>query len=162
MPLNICLLLNEPYFSIGDITQDAPVTALWDIEGILPKGPYLPCVSMAGKALLAGYPRYAELPAILSSLDAPQAPINQGCTVIKRWDGWVKMDATPRTFVTTRSDSRFAPSHWESVLPCNDVSHWLGARLVSALTTFVELPEAVFVVNVSHFCGQKSSPLPVV
>ena len=28
------------------------------IEGILPKGPYLPCVSMAGRALLAGYPRY--------------------------------------------------------------------------------------------------------
>ena len=28
------------------------------IEGILPKGPYLPCVSMAGRALLAGYPPY--------------------------------------------------------------------------------------------------------
>ena len=28
------------------------------IEGILPKGPYLPCVSMAGGALLAGYPGY--------------------------------------------------------------------------------------------------------
>ena len=28
------------------------------IEGILPKGPYLPSVSMAGRALLAGYPRY--------------------------------------------------------------------------------------------------------
>ena len=26
------------------------------LEGILPKGPYLPCVSMAGRALLAGYP----------------------------------------------------------------------------------------------------------
>ena len=28
------------------------------IEGIQPKGPYLPCVSMAGRALLAGCPRY--------------------------------------------------------------------------------------------------------
>ena len=28
------------------------------IGDILPKGPYLPCVSMAGRALLAGYPRY--------------------------------------------------------------------------------------------------------
>ena len=28
------------------------------IEGVLPKGPYLPCVSMAGRARLAGYPRY--------------------------------------------------------------------------------------------------------
>ena len=27
------------------------------LEGILAKGPYLPCVSMAGRALLAGYPR---------------------------------------------------------------------------------------------------------
>ena len=28
------------------------------IEGVLPKGPYLPCVSMAGRALLEGYHRY--------------------------------------------------------------------------------------------------------
>ena len=27
------------------------------VEGILPKGPYLPCVSMASRVLLAGYPR---------------------------------------------------------------------------------------------------------
>ena len=32
------------------------------IEGILPKGPYLPCVSMAGRALLAGYHRHMEIP----------------------------------------------------------------------------------------------------
>ena len=31
-----------------------------NIEGILPKGPYLPCVSMAGRALLAGYHRYVR------------------------------------------------------------------------------------------------------
>ena len=30
------------------------------IEGILPRGPYLLCISMAGRALLAGYPRYAH------------------------------------------------------------------------------------------------------
>ena len=29
-----------------------------DIEGILQKGPYLPCVSMVFRALKAGYPRY--------------------------------------------------------------------------------------------------------
>ena len=28
------------------------------IDGILPKGPYLPCLRMADRALLAGYPRY--------------------------------------------------------------------------------------------------------
>ena len=30
---------------------------MWEFDGILPKGPYLPCVSMAGRALLAGYHR---------------------------------------------------------------------------------------------------------
>ena len=38
------------------------------IEGILPKGPYLPCVSMAGRALLAGYPR--------CTLDKARLPID--------------------------------------------------------------------------------------
>ena len=32
---------------------------VWNISnGILPKGPYLPCVSMTGMALLAAYRRY--------------------------------------------------------------------------------------------------------
>ena len=35
----------------------------------------------------------------------------------------------------TRADSRFAPSQWETALLCNDVSHWLGASLESALYT---------------------------
>ena len=32
-----------------------------------------------------------------------------------------------------RADSRFAPIQWEAVILCNDVSHWLGASLESAL-----------------------------
>ena len=32
-----------------------------------------------------------------------------------------------------RADSRFVPSQCETVLLCNDVSHWLGARLESVL-----------------------------
>ena len=31
------------------------------IEGILPKGPYPPCLRMADRALLAGYPRYESV-----------------------------------------------------------------------------------------------------
>ena len=31
---------------------------IWYMDGILPKGPYLPCVRMAGRTLLAGYHRY--------------------------------------------------------------------------------------------------------
>ena len=33
------------------------IAAVVEFEGILPKGPYLPCVSMAGRALLVGYHR---------------------------------------------------------------------------------------------------------
>ena len=33
----------------------------------------------------------------------------------------------------SKTDSRFAPSQWETALLCNDVSHWLGANLESAL-----------------------------
>ena len=36
---------------------DVSVMTISQIEGILPKGPYLPCVSMADRALLAGYHR---------------------------------------------------------------------------------------------------------
>ena len=32
-----------------------------------------------------------------------------------------------------RADSRFASSQWQTVLICNDVSHWLGTSLESAL-----------------------------
>ena len=32
--------------------------AMIHIESILPKGPYLPCVSMTGRALLTGFPRH--------------------------------------------------------------------------------------------------------
>ena len=33
------------------------------------------------------------------------------------------------------ADSRFAPSQWEMALLCNDISHWLGASLESALAS---------------------------
>ena len=36
-----------------------------------------------------------------------------------------------------RTDPRFAPSQWETVLLCNDVSHWLGASLESILNLCV-------------------------
>ena len=32
-----------------------------------------------------------------------------------------------------RADSRFVPSQWGTALLCNEVSHWLGANLESAL-----------------------------
>ena len=39
------------------------------IDGILPKGPYPPCLRMADRALLAGYPRYMSF--ILSYVTSP-------------------------------------------------------------------------------------------
>ena len=38
-----------------------------------------------------------------------------------------------------RSDSRFAPSQWETALLCNDVSYWLGASLKLALYSAVHI-----------------------
>ena len=37
------------------------------------------------------------------------------------------------TSSNSRADSRFVRSQWETVLLCNDVSHWLGTSLESAL-----------------------------
>ena len=35
--------------------------------------------------------------------------------------------------ILSRADSRLAPSQWETALLCNDVSHWLGTSLETAL-----------------------------
>ena len=43
---------------------------------------------------------------------------------------WVLQSFPGQSF--NRADSRFAPSQWETVSLCNDVSHWLGASLESA------------------------------
>ena len=45
------------------------------IEGILPKGPYLPCVSMAGRALLAGYPRYVSIWIFVDTCKRKTSPV---------------------------------------------------------------------------------------
>ena len=37
-----------------------------------------------------------------------------------------------KTCTGDRADFRFAPSQWETVLLCNNISHWLGASLESA------------------------------
>ena len=42
-----------------------------------------------------------------------------------------------------RVDSRFVPSQWEMALHCNDVSHWLGASLESALISCVTLVKSL-------------------
>ena len=52
-----------------------------------------------------------------------------------------------------RVDSRFAPSKWGMALLCNDVSHWLGTNLESALKTVpVIIPVLIFVICVIFWC----------
>ena len=41
------------------------------------------------------------------------------------------------TYSSCRADFSFAPSQWETALLCDDVSHWLGANLESALIVYV-------------------------
>ena len=38
---------------------------------------------------------------------------------------------------------RFTPSQWKTVLLCNDVSHWLGTNLESALLVHIALVEHI-------------------
>ena len=61
-----------PFLTQSDITRrliHSTITRTWhgqtsyyrNIEGILPKAPYPPCLRMADRALLAGYPRYVPV-----------------------------------------------------------------------------------------------------
>ena len=103
------------------------------IVGILPKGPYLPCVSMAGRALLAGYPRYTYfgglkiwilitgLNIVVSYLTSNALCIKYIITYMGRWIGfhtfhkvsWIKMSSC--CFSLKANDhtySYWVPSGW--------------------------------------------------
>ena len=58
------------------------------------------------------------------------------CDVVITWDCLSAADIFIFPWLggcICRTDSRFAPSQWETVLLCNDVSNWLGTNLESAL-----------------------------
>ena len=57
----------------------------------------------------------------------------------------------------SRVDSKFAPSQWETALLCNDVSHWMGANLESALEIWVNIGSG----NVLLPEGTKPLPEPM-
>ena len=46
--------------------------------------------------------------------------------------------------IISRADFRIAPSQWGTALLCNDVSHWLGTSLESALTRFLASMRTTF------------------
>ena len=51
-----------------------------------------------------------------------------------------------------KADSRIAPSQWETVLLCNDVSRWVGAILESALHLIHHIV-IVIICNIQIFCS---------
>ena len=57
------------------------------------------------------------------------------CVSSLKWEVVIFQGSFTATSVTIgfRADSRFAPSQWETAFLCNDVYHWLGANLESAL-----------------------------
>ena len=48
----------------------------------------------------------------------------------------ISFDTMRQAYDSDRADTRFAPNQWETALPCNDVSDWLGASPESALFTY--------------------------
>ena len=50
-----------------------------------------------------------------------------------------------RTKSYCRANSMFPPSQWETVLPCNDVCHWLGASLELALNYIMKSRHVYFI-----------------
>ena len=52
---------------------------------------------------------------------------------VEVWVGAIKLILWLLAFYDIRAVSRFSTSQWETSLLCNDVSHWLGENLESAL-----------------------------
>ena len=58
------------------------------------------------------------------------------CVTRPQWvnhHGYPCFCSAKRELKQDRANSRFSPSQWETALLCNDVSHWLGASIESAL-----------------------------
>ena len=71
----------ETLIHINVTLTSSGTTIASHIEGMLPKGPYPPCLRMADRALLAGYPRYASrrrnLPATRPRLFLPRLSLTK-------------------------------------------------------------------------------------
>ena len=71
------------------------------IEGILPKGPYLSCVIMADRALLAGYPRYEPVRLVIAC-SVPSYNTDH-C--------WFIVDLSPCKQMSVKFESKFNDEH---------------------------------------------------
>ena len=83
---------------------------------------------------------YWQSPALWCRIDIKEGGVH-------KIPGWEKITGDPlsnyqewfvlvATDMGCRVDSRFVPSQWEMALPCNDVSHWLGANLEPSLVMY--------------------------
>ena len=89
-PFCTCLSHLKPLL-LTEISQQ--MFNLGHVECILPKGPYLPCVSMAGRALLTGYHRCVSIHIHIKQwhvITAPCIQFNSGLVnyVISPWTRW--------------------------------------------------------------------------
>ena len=88
-------------------------------------------VTMRGGGSTAPDERPASLPSQQGSQQGPPtAPGGARWTLIKIFNTQTKW---PIYCIECRAESMFAPSQWETALLCNDVSHWLGTNLESAM-----------------------------
>ena len=95
----------------------------------LARGNTFPCspIALAYYSVCHSVSLYTTMAASLWTLHSACAYVGHGIitcvaprVVVERW--------------SIRAYSRFAPSQWETALLCNDVFHWLGASLESALS----------------------------
>ena len=72
--------------------------------------------------------------------NSPAIQTGNKISVIQAWSHtrshWRSMSYL-KVIVNLRADSMLASSQWETALLCNDVSHWLGASLDSALNLII-------------------------
>ena len=64
--------------------RNLPFTTDTYIDGILPKGPYTPCLRMADRALFAGYPRYDKISQEMLSFATTRVKIGWSLMSTKR------------------------------------------------------------------------------
>ena len=64
-------------------------------------------------------------------------------SIIYKWRWYGVLSSLLSCVGSIRADSRFAPRQWETALLCNDVSHWLGANLKSALGMTCQLYDSI-------------------
>ena len=113
------------------------------IEGIVPKGPYLPCTSMAGRALLAGYHRYRHslwvkgFPCWYSEFLWKWKPLN-----LFKWSRYLKISGCQRKKNgIINSSSHNNPGNLYSAICIDDYSmyKWIPLAKKSQINDFHEI-----------------------